>query len=164
MHVEAWRGLCCLVLSILPYFLVTGLLGVFVVVCLFVCFLGEGLGCFDGFWLFETEFLWRALAILELCRPGWSWTKRSYCLCLPSAGIKGVHHHLQVWQCSTKPGARLAASKAQWSRHCPPWCWGYRPQCCLSLLSMSCWGFELRSSGLHRLCTWAISSGSLPPF
>jgi hypothetical protein len=29
----------------------------------------------------------------SLCRPGWPWTQKSACLCLPSAGIKGVHHH-----------------------------------------------------------------------
>jgi hypothetical protein len=29
----------------------------------------------------------------SLCRPGWPRTQKSACLCLPSAGIKGVHHH-----------------------------------------------------------------------
>jgi hypothetical protein len=29
----------------------------------------------------------------SLCRPGWPRTQKSTCLCLPSAGIKGVHHH-----------------------------------------------------------------------
>ena len=34
----------------------------------------------------------------SLCRPGWPWTQKSACLCLPSAGIKGVHHHAHlVW-------------------------------------------------------------------
>ena len=28
----------------------------------------------------------------SLCRPGWPWTQKSACLCLPSAGIKGVCH------------------------------------------------------------------------
>jgi hypothetical protein len=27
----------------------------------------------------------------SLCRPGWSQTQKSTCLCLPSAGIKGHH-------------------------------------------------------------------------
>jgi hypothetical protein len=27
------------------------------------------------------------------CRPGWPRTQRSVCLCLPSAGIKGVQHY-----------------------------------------------------------------------
>ena len=27
------------------------------------------------------------------CRPGWAQTQKSTCLYLPSAGIKGVHHH-----------------------------------------------------------------------
>jgi hypothetical protein len=29
----------------------------------------------------------------SLCRPGWPRTQRSACLCLPSAGIKGMCHH-----------------------------------------------------------------------
>jgi hypothetical protein len=29
----------------------------------------------------------------SLCRPGWPQTQKSACLCLPSAGIKGVRHH-----------------------------------------------------------------------
>ena len=31
-----------------------------------------------------------------LCRPGWPRIQRSTCLCLPSAGIKGMHHHCQA--------------------------------------------------------------------
>jgi hypothetical protein len=42
---------------------------------------------------FETGFLCVALAVLELCRAGWSWTQESACLCLPNTGIKGVRHH-----------------------------------------------------------------------
>jgi hypothetical protein len=37
------------------------------------------------FWFFETWFHCIALAVLEL--------KNSACLCLLSAGIKGMHHH-----------------------------------------------------------------------
>lgn len=35
-----------------------------------------------------------ALALLELpiCKPGWPWTQRYSCGCLPSAGIKGSTH------------------------------------------------------------------------
>jgi hypothetical protein len=29
----------------------------------------------------------------SLCRPGWSRTQKSACLCLPSAGITGMRHH-----------------------------------------------------------------------
>jgi hypothetical protein len=29
----------------------------------------------------------------SLCGPGWPQTQKSPCLCLPSAGIKGVHHY-----------------------------------------------------------------------
>ena len=48
------------------------------------------------FWFFEIGFLWIALTALELIL----WTRlalnsqRSACLCCPSAGIKGVLHHL----------------------------------------------------------------------
>jgi hypothetical protein len=62
------------------------------VVCLFVClFFVFVLFCF-----FEAGFLCVALAVLNsLCRPGWPRTQKSACLCLPSAGIKGVGHHAQ---------------------------------------------------------------------
>jgi hypothetical protein len=54
---------------------------------------GFFLFCFVfGFWFFWTGFLCVALAVLELCRPGWSRTQKSACLRLPSAGIKGVRH------------------------------------------------------------------------
>jgi hypothetical protein len=34
----------------------------------------------------------------SLCRPGWPRTQKSACLCLPSAGIKGMCHHcLAKW-------------------------------------------------------------------
>jgi hypothetical protein len=33
----------------------------------------------------------------SLCRPGWPRTLRFTCLCFPSAGIKGVHHHAQLY-------------------------------------------------------------------
>jgi hypothetical protein len=32
----------------------------------------------------------------SLCRPGWPRTQKSTCLCLPSAGIKGVRHHTRL--------------------------------------------------------------------
>jgi hypothetical protein len=32
----------------------------------------------------------------SLCRPGWSRTQRSTCLCLPRAGAKGVRHHAHL--------------------------------------------------------------------
>jgi hypothetical protein len=31
----------------------------------------------------------------SLCRPGWPRTQKFACLCLQSAGIKGMHHHTQ---------------------------------------------------------------------
>jgi hypothetical protein len=36
-------------------------------------------------------FLWNSL-----CRPGWPRTQKPACLCLPSAGIKGVRHHARL--------------------------------------------------------------------
>ena len=45
------------------------------------------------FCFFEIGFFHVALAVLKLCRPGWPQTQKSACLCLPSAGIKGVCHH-----------------------------------------------------------------------
>jgi hypothetical protein len=43
--------------------------------------------------LFFRDFICVALAVLELCRPGWPRTQKSACLCLPSAGVKGVYHY-----------------------------------------------------------------------
>jgi hypothetical protein len=51
---------------------------VFIIIALF--FLRQGFSVKP--WLF-----WNSL-----CRPGWPRTQKSTCLCLPSAGIKGVHH------------------------------------------------------------------------
>jgi hypothetical protein len=54
---------------------------------------------FFFFGFFETGFLCVALAVLELsslCRPGWPRTQKFACLCLPSAGIKGMRHHARL--------------------------------------------------------------------
>jgi hypothetical protein len=60
---------------------------------LFVCFVYVFLFVF-----FETGFLCVAwLSWNSLCRPGWPRTQKSACLCLPSAGIKGVCHHAQLF-------------------------------------------------------------------
>ena len=48
---------------------------------LFVCFSRQGFSVYP--WL-----SWNSL-----CRSGWPRTQKSACLCLPSAGIKGVHPH-----------------------------------------------------------------------
>jgi hypothetical protein len=56
---------------------------VFFPVCLGFCF------CF-----FEAGFLCIVLVSWNsLCRLGWPRTQKSACLCLPSAGIKGMCHH-----------------------------------------------------------------------
>ena len=46
---------------------------------------------------FEKGFLCLVLAVLELSSPDWSQTQRSTCLCLPSAGIKGMCHHCWLY-------------------------------------------------------------------
>jgi hypothetical protein len=66
----------------------------------FSFFWGGG-GCLFWFGLvwflvlfFETGFLCVAwLSWNSFCRSGWPQTQKSACLCLPSAGIKGVRHH-----------------------------------------------------------------------
>ena len=50
--------------------------------CLFVCL-----------FVFESKHPW--LFWNSLCQPSWSWTNRHICLCLLSAGIKGIRHHTQ---------------------------------------------------------------------
>ena len=48
--------------------------------------------CFSSFWR-QGFSMQPWLSWNSLCRPGWPRTQKSVCLCLPSAGIKGVHHH-----------------------------------------------------------------------
>lgn len=56
----------------------------------------------EHFWvLFDSVFRWLVFwdrislcrSWNSLCRPHWSWTQNSACLCLESAGIKGTYHH-----------------------------------------------------------------------
>jgi hypothetical protein len=54
-------------------------------VCLFVCLFSR-----QGF----SVYPW--LSWNSLCRPGWPRTQKSPCLCLPSAGTKGVRHHARL--------------------------------------------------------------------
>jgi hypothetical protein len=76
---------------------VVGLWGVFgfvvvlVLVFLFFCF---GFGFF-GF-LRQDFSVYPWLSWNSLCRPGWPRTQKSSFLCLPSAGIKGMHHHARL--------------------------------------------------------------------
>jgi hypothetical protein len=49
---------------------------------------------FVVFCFLETRFLCIALAVLEL--TCWPRTQKSACLCLSSAGIKGVRHHARL--------------------------------------------------------------------
>lgn len=39
--------------------------------------------------------MYTRLALNSLCRPSWSWTPKSACLCLPGLGIKDRCHHNQ---------------------------------------------------------------------
>jgi hypothetical protein len=50
----------------------------------------------------------------SLCKPGWPQTQKSTCLCLPSAGIKGVRHHCSAQNIlsNTFP---IFFSKCQWT-------------------------------------------------
>ena len=41
-------------------------------------------------------FIFRDRVFNSIFRPSWSQILRSACLCLPSARIKGVHHHCQA--------------------------------------------------------------------
>jgi hypothetical protein len=61
-----------------------------VLVCLFVC-----LFCF----LRQGFSAWPWLSWNSLCRPGCPRTQKSACLCLLSAGIKGVRHHAGLERC-----------------------------------------------------------------
>jgi hypothetical protein len=54
----------------------------------------------------KIGFLCVALAVLELYRPGWPQTQKSACLCLPSAGIKGLYHH-----CSARANTSVSLEK-----------------------------------------------------
>jgi hypothetical protein len=58
-------------------------------ICLFVCL----------FWVVLFFVFWDRVSLQKpwlswnsLCRPGWPRTQKSVCLCLPSAGMKGVCH------------------------------------------------------------------------
>jgi hypothetical protein len=48
--------------------------------------------CFSGFSR-QGFSVYTWLSWNSLCRPGWPRTQKSTHLCLPSTGIKGVHHH-----------------------------------------------------------------------
>jgi hypothetical protein len=67
---------------------------------LFVCLIDFGFGVL--FWFFVLFcFVFRDRVSLcipgcpgtHFCRPGWPQTQKSACLCLLSAGIKGMRHH-----------------------------------------------------------------------
>jgi hypothetical protein len=50
----------------------------------------------------------------SLCRPGWPRTQKSTCLCLPSAGIKGVRHHARLNLCFFEAGSHYVSSGLLW--------------------------------------------------
>ena len=54
---------------------------------------GKSTFCFVLFCFSRQGFsVWPWLSWNSLCRPGWPHTQKSTCLCLPSAGIKGMCH------------------------------------------------------------------------
>jgi hypothetical protein len=54
-------------------------------------FLRGGVG-----FLRQGFFVWPWLSWNSFCRPAWLRSQKSACLCLLSAGIKGVPHHAQL--------------------------------------------------------------------
>ena len=64
----------------------------FVFVCLFVCFLICVYGLIFGFFSRQEFSICPWLSWNSLCRPCWPCTQKSAYVCLPSAGIKAVHH------------------------------------------------------------------------
>jgi hypothetical protein len=80
--------------------------------------------CFVLF--FETEFLWLSWNLI--CRLGWPQPQRSTCLCLPTAGIKGLYHHHKTC---------IPSYDSKWFSQqlgCPPW----SPRCLHTLLFQFC--------------------------
>jgi hypothetical protein len=61
----------------------------------------------------------------SLYRPGWLRTQKSTCLCLPSAGIKGVCHHARlahafnpnIWEAEA---GRFLSSRTDWTTEWVP--------------------------------------------
>jgi hypothetical protein len=74
-------------LIFLVFFLLSFIFIYFVFVFVFVF-------CFLFFAFFFSVYPW--LSWNSLCRPGWPQTQKSVCLCLPSAGIKGMDHHARL--------------------------------------------------------------------
>jgi hypothetical protein len=99
----------------------------------------------------------------SLCRPGWPQTQRSACLCLPSAGIKGLCHHARrskfywnsaqsFWQFpDTLSVERLQRDLTCWNVSCtwsPDW---------KTILSGTLW-WVLR----WGKCAWGLMVGEAP--
>jgi hypothetical protein len=64
-------------------------------VCFVFCFV---LLCFVLFGFLRQGFSVKPwLSWNSFCRPGWPQTQKSACLCLPSAGIKGMCHHARLF-------------------------------------------------------------------
>jgi hypothetical protein len=110
----------------------------------------------------ETGFLCVSLAVLELCRPGWPQTQKSACLCLPSAGIKGVHHH--------RPATKQVKSLLLHLCFCLPIAvpgWPTATVCPLNRKSLPCFpGFPFfvwSCFFLHRVSATQVGFKLLPP-
>jgi hypothetical protein len=80
-------------------------------VFLFFCFLRQGFSVSP--WL-----SWNSL-----CRPGWPRTQKSACLCIPSAGIKGVQYHcLAGWFCFETGSYYVALAGFELTKRSPNLC------------------------------------------
>jgi hypothetical protein len=51
----------------------------------------------------------------SLCRPGWPRTQKFTCLCLPSAGNKGVCHHIQHFSIILRQNLISCSSGCPWT-------------------------------------------------
>jgi hypothetical protein len=61
-------------------------------------------------WVFPYRLSWNSL-----CTPNWPQTKKSACLCLLSAGIKGVSHQGSVWFCCFEAESHVAKAGFKFS-------------------------------------------------
>jgi hypothetical protein len=89
-----------------------GVVCLFVFVCLFVLVFGFSR---QGFSV-QPWLSWNLL-----CKPGWPWTQKSacLCLCLPSAGIKGVCHHALLLYSRVNSWVKTLFDFVEWGR----WVW-----------------------------------------
>ena len=64
----------------------------------FLNFFSYFFGFLNFFLSRQSFFVYPWMSWNSLYRPDWPWTQMSACLCLPVAGIKGMHHHHPAFQ------------------------------------------------------------------